>query len=125
MNCRIEVCEECPGHFQLAQIEAWEKSLGRWRLEYGYDMASQSHIAAYFGFVPLGVGSVWAWADVLQKFPNRTMLRIGQEAWRLFMAERPWTIYARCEGQAEKRFAEWLGFKHIGFQGSEYVMRRD
>jgi hypothetical protein len=118
---------EMPGHFAAypAKQEAFEKSMAVWELRYGSVQNGQSHTAAWFGFVPIGIGVAWAWAEVLQRHPTRGMIRSGLNAWNTLMYGKPWTVYCRCEDLRSKKFAELLGFVHEGFHENEWLMRRD
>src|SRR5688500_14658532 len=103
----IRPIEEMPGHFaaDLSKVQAWEDSMGRWSLEYGSITRRSSHPAAHFGFVRTGVTEAWCWCEWLQKHPNKEMLRLGLRVWRAFVQQRPWTLYALCNGERERNFA--------------------
>ena len=126
IQCLIEREWEMPGHFFLdsRKVQAWEESMGTWRVRYGSTHMMRSQTAGYFGFVQTGVSSAWVWCDWLQKHPNRAMLRTGRKAWTAFMRGRPWELYALCATKEERSFAEFCGFEFLEDEDGKFAMRR-
>lgn len=124
MICTITQIALPPPHLHGEKLLRAQESMGMWEVRYGSSAARSDHIAGYFGLVPMSLGRAWVWAEVMQRYPNRGMIRLFLRAWSAFIREREWELFAVCAPGRDKRFAEYLGFEHYGFQEGQLLMRR-